>query len=234
MRLTLIAPIALLVAASTAQGQNLLQNPGFDVNLAHWMEADPVVVEDTWDPMDVDDSPTSGSLRQENLNEDGVTTSGVSQCVPVDAGQAYMLGGSTYVPSGQPAEGRAEIIGGWHDEAGCTGGFIGGSFGFVGTSANFDDWFRFESEPIVAPDGAQALEVILGCRKRDAAGTFVAFWDEVFVLPEPTSELLRAVALLAVAVLARVSALLSADRPGSRCRAVGRRFRPGSWLARCR
>ncbi|MCP3998239.1 MAG: hypothetical protein GY722_24730, partial [bacterium] len=65
-----------------AQPPNLLQNPGFDVDLSHWTTEGSVV----WSPVDADDDPDSGSA----LVDGGGGGSYIHQCVAVEANAGYL------------------------------------------------------------------------------------------------------------------------------------------------
>jgi len=162
-----------------------------------------LILESWSDAFDVEGSPTSGSVRQENLNDDGIKAGGIGQCVPITAGESYRFGGSTYKPSGQSAAGRAGILFHWKSSTDCTGPDVGGYFGTDGSAADFDEWYPFTSDFSVAPAGAHTAQLDLVSRKDDATGTFVAYWDGLFVVPEPATMLLQSAALGALVALAR-------------------------------
>ena len=153
-------------------------------------------VEASWSSLDASGSPSSGSVRHENVNTDGAKVSGIGQCIPVVAGESYRVGTSIYVPSGQAATGLAGILFQWMASADCTGDPIGGGLGTTGEWAGFDEWLDWVSDLREAPPGAHAMMLDLRCRKTTASGTFVAYWDDVFVVPEPRP----AAALLGVAL----------------------------------
>lgn len=97
-------------------------------------------VEASWSSLDAGGSPSSGSVRHENVNTDGAKVSGIGQCIPVVAGESYRVGTSIYVPSGQAATGLAGILFQWMASADCTGDPIGGGLGTTGEWAGFDEW----------------------------------------------------------------------------------------------
>jgi hypothetical protein len=199
MRLSTALGIAfgmLVFGAGISRAQNLLVNGDFDTDLAGWYRP-ASWVEDSWSAIDIDASPSSGSVRQENVNVDGVKTSGIGQCIPVTEGESYRVSGATFVPSGQDAVGAASIVFQWKDGTDCTGEAIGGGLG-TGGSGLFDEWYVFVSDFVVAPAGAGSMQLDLLCRKTTAAGTFVAYWDDLVVVPELATGLLQGAALLAL------------------------------------
>lgn len=206
MRLTtsraIVLATTLVSVSGIARAQNLVVNGDFDTNLAGWYYP-ASFVEDSWSAFDAGGSPSSGSVRQENANTDGIKTSGIGQCVPVVAGESYRVGVSIYVPSGQAATGLAGILFQWMASADCSGAAIGGGLGTDGEWVGFDAWQDWMSDFVEAPPGAQAMEVDLTCRKSSASGTFVAYWDDVSVAPEPGAAALAGAGLGALAARSR-------------------------------
>lgn len=201
-RVAIVIGASLLAFTDAAQGQNRVENGDFDTSLAGWYWA-PSFVEDSWSPMDAGASPASGSARQENSNDDGIKAGGIGQCVPATAGESYQVGGSVYVPSGQSADGLAGIHWQWKASLDCSGASIGGLLGTDGEAAGFDEWYHWHSDFVSAPVGTQSILLDLISRKNDATGTFVAYWDDIFVIPEPAAALLQGAALGALAALGR-------------------------------
>ena len=85
----------------------------------------------------------------------------------------------------------------------CSGASIGGLLGTDGEAAGFDEWYHWHSDFVSAPVGTQSILLDLISRKNDATGTFVAYWDDIFVIPEPAAALLQGAALGALAALGR-------------------------------
>lgn len=88
--LRLLAGGLALLGCSQAQAQNLVTNTGFATNLSGWLDfgsAAPADGTRTWNADDVDAIPSSGSA-QFTVQQAG-SQIGLTQCVPVTAGQTY-------------------------------------------------------------------------------------------------------------------------------------------------
>lgn len=201
-RVVAVATIVWIAGAASAQGENLLVNGDFDEDYVGWFMAPSWVLHEWSHEPDVNGVPTSGSLRQENVNDDGIKAGGMGQCVSVTPGQAYRFGGSTYVPSGQAAEGGAGIHFQWKGTPDCTDSGIGGAYGTDGVPGLFDAWYSSQSDWLVAPATAHSAQIDLVSRKYDAAGTFVAYWDGLFVVPEASATSLAIASLAALGLVA--------------------------------
>lgn len=187
---------AVLCPPLPAASQNLLENSNFDFDLSAWELLGPI--DATWDLMDAGMDPLSGSVRQENLDDTGTRSGGLFQCVPVVEGVTYTFRYQSYTPSEQEATGRPDFNGFWYDGLDCDGDSVGSVGGANGPFGIFDDWVeRVASSE--APIGARSVAAELVTRKFDAGGTFVAFYDDVELLPEAGGEL---GALLGLAILA--------------------------------
>lgn len=65
------------------------------------------------------------------------------------------------------------------------------------------------SDFVEAPAGARSMQLDLVSRKTTASGTFVAYWDDLFVVPELTTTLLQGAAFLALAAVRATNAKTS-------------------------
>jgi hypothetical protein len=184
---------------------NLLQNPGFDQDLAHWDVIDNGVPGGTfaWYEHEERDMCAYSGQFQRPANS---TTSGyqvrVRQCVPVQAGTTYNFGGSwksstlpEYSADGQPLGGEA-----WN--ASCLMAFYATmalcedsdneyqnrfeeyrSLEFSTRTGAIYTWFDFE-ESITAPQAAQAAVMDCGGTDDFAPSTTIYF-DKFYISPAP-------------------------------------------------
>jgi hypothetical protein len=197
--LAIVCGATLTVLAVGAPAQNLVVNGDFDTGLGSWYWPPPWI-ETEWSALDAGGSPTSGSVRQENFNDDGTAGLGTGQCVPVVAGVSYRVSFSVYVPSGQTGTGLAGLNFGWNSSVDCrSSAGIGGLYGTAGTPEPVDEWSDLTFEWLEAPPGAQTMQVFLACKKTSVSGTFAAYWDDVFVVPEPGAAASCGAALLGLA-----------------------------------
>jgi len=186
--LRLLLPLAavLLVAAAlapSARAENLLVNPRFDTSISGWTVGND---DQVWSPVDVDDDPSSGSARALIDQAPGPFT-GVAfrQCVEVTAGDEYVYGASTLVPSGQERTGSALVAVYFYGEEGCGGAAID-----TQTIGPVDDpgaWANV-SDTITAPDGSRSVNVFLSVTKNEPGGELTAHFDDVLFCSDDDCE----------------------------------------------
>lgn len=192
----------LLVAtspASPALADNVVPNAEFDENLQGW-NTPANAVDAVWDPRDVDDSGASGSALVTSAETMLRTAVGLSQCVPLPAVDLLEFSGAVYVPSGQSEEAVVGYIMDWQ-EGDCNGRI---SLGFVPSAEGTDAWEILEQtfEPPIGAGSVNILGYIRFEAKNDPDGAFQAYFDSIRLVPEPSTALLRASALLVLAALA--------------------------------
>ncbi len=192
----------LLVAtspASPALADNVVPNAEFDVNLQGW-NTPAIAVDAVWDPRDVDDSGASGSALVTSAETRLRTAVGLSQCVPLPAVDLLEFSGAVYVPSGQSEEAVVGYVMDWQ-EGDCNGRI---SLGLVPNAEGTDAWEILEEtfEPPIGAGSVNILGFINFAAKNDPDGAFQAHFDSIRLVPEPSTALLHASALLVLAALA--------------------------------
>ena len=173
---------------------NLLQNPAFDQDVSGWTEEFRATAE--WSLMDVAGALDSGSALVRNVS-DAASLQGIRQCVEVVPGGSYDFGASSFVPVGQDAFSAIQVRVEWLSEPDCTSGYIDL---FSGMDSISGAWVTRDFFDEVAPLGTRSALIRLAILKTDAREVR-AFFDGAFFVPEPTPTVLRAAALLALAVL---------------------------------
>jgi len=184
-----------------ARAANLLQNPGFDADLAGWALNAPT--QESWDPMDEMGSNSSGSVLETLLDAQADTTISIEQCVAVMGSQTYRAAASIFASSAQAASGGAQALLFFFDDASCTvPSFVGSNIiGFYDINS-MGVWQAFQ-QSFAAPGTALSASIVLQCFKTSAAGsgTFSCHHDNVF-LPGPPRVLLGSCALGMLGLLA--------------------------------
>lgn len=164
----------------TSMAENLLLNPEFDADLSGWTldgAATP-----TFDPLDVDDSPLSGSAQITNAE---LTSSSevvaLSQCFETPLPGPYALALSGFIPSGQATSGSVIVRSSRFVGPACVGGLNGTSGYFVATSSTTDSW-RNVLEMITVNPSTQSISFEIGIRKTEDIGSFIAHVDAALLL----------------------------------------------------
>lgn len=163
LRVLLHTVVMSLIPASTALGQNLVVNPGFDTDLSSW--GNPFNRTAEWDMSDEFDNPASGSVR---LVHDLIGNNGslaiLVHCVDVVPGDLYVFGGSFLVPTGQPdveLTGSVRVVG--YPDADCVPNDVG-DFAFSSIAQALDAWQPL-SGVYVAPEGVHSARLLLAIGK---------------------------------------------------------------------
>jgi hypothetical protein len=174
--------------------QSELVNPEFDSSLVPWTIGAQEFVVMARSPIDVDGSPTSGSLSLESQ------TGWAYQCVPVTADTEYLLSGFVMPRSA----GRSGTVNHgleleWFSNSTCAG-TSGLPLASIFTPAPLDVWTNFE-DVFVSPSTARSARVRL--RNSSISGGFAtANFDSIFV-PEPGGGASLVAGALGIAGLAR-------------------------------
>lgn len=140
--------------ASAAPGENLLANPGFTSDLSGWIL---FVGEADWDPLDADNSPSSGSAFLTH-HDTSSQTQVLLQCLPVAEDRDFNLSGRTYIPSGQAVAGFGFVRVLWFRDEGCVD-FI--DSGLTNSSSALDEWRTLRSIVLQSPTDTESARVSL-------------------------------------------------------------------------
>lgn len=160
--------LAFLFPVGTA-AQNLVVNPGFDVDTSGWTGIG------VWDPLDLVGSASSGSASWNNPN---ASTSGalyVTQCIEVSGVfEGYYFGSWSFIPSGQVGTGIAGLSVTFYSDPACLD-YIEGAGG--SQTADLDAWRHLSIEGWV-PTGAGSAK-IGALNQKYGAGDFQVHHDSV-------------------------------------------------------
>lgn len=143
-------------------GENLLINPGFDTDLGSWNCSSTVGVA-IWDPLDVDASPTSGSVRVDHNAPSDNSLLICSQCVVAEAGQDYRLSVFTYFADdvGFTLDGSSRIQIMYSDDSGCSHAIGVGDLELIHAHVgNADQWLPITTQWSTAPGGTVAAAAL--------------------------------------------------------------------------
>ncbi len=163
-----------LASAGPATGQNLLDNPSFELDLSGWTLQAPSDIH--WDTRDTAGLPTSGSAR---IAEDTASaTASLYQCLAVSAGSTYTMGSRVFVPASQDAQASAGVSLDWYSSGDCTTGSLGESGDSLAGGIE-ETWSRI-SIAALAPPGASSVAATLGVRNLDGTFDWVAFFDDAY------------------------------------------------------
>ncbi len=197
------ALVTALVLPVAALAQNLLVSADFDVasDINDWPDPFPapdVVI--SWEPppMDVEGSPSSGSLRlQTSITNNG--SDGPQQCIAANPNVSYEAEAWLFVPTQVPQP--APTLGlFYYDNPSCTGNFFDFE-GHLSDSIELDTWKRIQFVTTTPPG-------TLGIAFRPLSGntsvsTPVAVFYDALYLPEPGGLGGMGFGFLIVAALAR-------------------------------
>ena len=168
--------LAAMIPASLAWGQNLVSNPGFDIDVADWTSSAEASL--AWDPLDVEGNPVSGSALVTNLSISAGDATGASQCIDGLTAEAfYEFAAEILVPSGQSETGHAFLFVQWNDEPGCSG-YLGSVFSPQVPSSTPDVWYGV-SNIAQAPLGTESARLRLSVWKYEDVGSLEAHFDNV-------------------------------------------------------
>ena len=172
--------LMLATAAQSTVAQNLVLNGSFDQNVGFWQNPDPPPA--TWSSLDVNASATSGSAQLRNESSVADTRLYLlRQClIPAQTSQ-YRVEVAALV-SPQNTGGRLVVSRIDHSSADCSGGATGFSGYFVDTSAA---WQRTGGEIPSQIAAGSSIELLIGVEKDAAGGSFVAYVDDVRLVPSP-------------------------------------------------
>lgn len=200
MRLHALLLAAPLFVAHGAASQNLLVSPDFDVasDVDDWPDPFPDGVTTIgWQAdLDVDASPSSGSLRLTTTITSGAAD-GPRQCVDTAPG-AYEMEAWVFNPSQLPQP-QTFIGVTFYPDPGCTGPSLGLASQFP--PGALDVW-ESNAMSFEAPSGTSSLGVRVFSGNTIDPTPVTVYYDAIF-LPEPGDPLGVGAGVLALAVLAR-------------------------------
>jgi hypothetical protein len=193
MRIALL----LLITWAGAAGANELSNGDFAADTFPWGTFYPVSV--LWDSLDVDTSPSSGSLRLE-VHPPSPTPDLLgadSECIELTAGETYDLSAWVYIPSGGQGSSPAARIGLMlFDAPGC----MFSDLDHVEDTSKvetFDTWTQLQLQHVAAAPLTHVRVFLIG--HKFFSGPQTVYHFDAVSLPEPVGwpNRLAAVALLA-------------------------------------
>lgn len=185
-----------ICSTTSAMGQSLLTNPGFDTDLGGWVVAPAPAGSVAWTSTDARNRPGSGSAFLADAPCTPIPPSScvmrpaaLSQCVPVTEGRLYSIGLSTLVPAGSSLSGGTRIVWTFYSGPGCTGSAL--RFGATGARAAHD-WQSVLVGAYAIPGAVSARVSVEATRNEEALATpFVSLVDDVVVTDgTPVTEVL--------------------------------------------
>jgi hypothetical protein len=176
---TSVLALTVVFPASFASGQNMLFNPNFDIDVVGWSAVADATI--TWDPMDSDNDPGSGSAMVANVANYS-TTMGANQCSTVLEGdQEFSLRTMIYIPSGQSETGFGYVSIRFYELPNCQGNLLTSNFSTQVYTTTPDQWLE-SSRVLMAPPNSQSALVWLSIHK-DGNGPLDMAFDNVSLFP---------------------------------------------------
>ena len=164
--------------SANGQNQNLLENSSFDNDASFWKLSQ----QSLWTSTNHTDNPSSGSVLVQQFVSNPITDHGsISQCVPVDEGQSYVIATWVKYPSFVPLECASpawEFQAVWWSDDAC--GFNGNKLDLT-ESPDYSattDWSS-QSYGVTAPKYAHSAYVSLLTSCASLNGTSAYFFDDV-------------------------------------------------------
>ncbi|HQP87376.1 MAG TPA: hypothetical protein PLL76_14070 [Thermoanaerobaculia bacterium] len=172
----------LVLAASPAEAQNLVQNGGFDRTISSWSSS---TSEISWSSDDWNRQPGSGSL---SLRHTGTTANGyasVGQCLPSQPGKGYsFVLRARIVEATGGARGGVEAGVHFFSGTDCRGWLAGSDNRWVELSSSWTGvaypFLIFPSAVSVAPAGTRSVLVNVNAVKLTAAGALTFRIDDAY------------------------------------------------------
>ena len=178
--LLLVAATTAVASGSVPRGGGALANGNFDNDLSGWDNAYNRPA--TWDPLDADGDPASGSvlLGNDMAVGNGGTLTVLSQCFLVSGGETVALGGHIRVPTGQPFATGAGVRLAVYSNDDCLTDTLANVYADV---LEADDAWQAVQDEITLPPLARSMVLALGVKK--AIGVTVethAYFDRVYMV----------------------------------------------------
>jgi hypothetical protein len=174
--------VATLLAVSTVHAANLIENPGFDADVADWTPRPGTVIE--WSSTDQLGSFASGSMALSTPASGGLVEIGARRCVPVSPGTTYAFGmGARIIPNPGLVEPRAYLSVTWSPGAGCNDPVL--SFNLSDADVTIVGVWGTAQGWATAPEGALSASLQMRVIAEDNPGpSFRANLDNVFFLQD--------------------------------------------------
>jgi hypothetical protein len=150
--------------ATASSALDVLVNGKLDASVAGWSQNNGAVGTFGFDPDgDASGSAFSGSLEMIHQTPDGGTSMWVGQCIAVQPGSVWLMGGKLRFRDDEEAFGRAKLLAHFYAEPGCKGAYLGGA-GSAEVRPQIDGrgvWFPLfigsQASGAPAPAGAQSV-----------------------------------------------------------------------------
>ncbi len=173
-RVVLVLGFLSLLASAPVTAQNVIMNPGFDIDLSNW--ENPFFNPAVWDSRDAGASTTSGSALLTNTLGNGGSTAILSQCHEVSEGATVDVSAWVYQPSGQTGVGDGDFRFAFHSGALCQNEISGPHYSSV--YSDLDTWFEITSTA-TAPPSAGSVLLYLAVRGFVLGEDFSVHFDDV-------------------------------------------------------
>lgn len=184
MRSKAVLGLASLFLSVGVYGQNLVTGGDFATGLEAWHHDANTRGTSAWSEHDEVDSPSDGSADLvSTAPENGILVVLLEQCVPVAAGQAYVLSHKARFADAQTTTGWAETEISWFSGPICTNRISGNA---ILTSKTTPPVWTPTSDTFTAPAGAISALVEVGVDKIEAGGSLRVFVDDVSFGPAGT------------------------------------------------
>ncbi len=169
--------VAVICLASLAEGQNLVSNSGFDVDVTGWSGTTTASI--AWSSLDAASDPSSGSAIVTNLSTTSLDGTGARQCVDgIVGGLRYHITADILVPGGQSNTGFGNLLVQWYDQPGCGGGNLGLFLSAEIPTSTPDVWYVSAGSGD-APSGTQSARVRLTVFKIEDSGMLDTNFDNI-------------------------------------------------------
>jgi len=173
-----LLPVALLVLAPTAFAANQIQNPQFTADVTSWLTG---LWGATW--VGTQGDTAAGAARVDATSASGsIGAAAISQCTTAAPG-IYDFGGAFKIEPASTQTGSARLRVTWYTGSSCTGTATIGDNVDPGTAAG---WQPLVFDNTTAPAGTASVLIEL-IQSVSGAGTFTAYWDDIYFGPDPTT-----------------------------------------------
>ncbi|MEE4273109.1 MAG: hypothetical protein V2I67_15660 [Thermoanaerobaculales bacterium] len=168
--------VLILVVPVGVEAQNLLVNPNFDTDASGWSGLG------SWDPLDVDGSPSSGSATWLNDWPGSGGSMYFSQCIELVAPiEAFDLRAYIYIPGGQAGTGYASLAAWFYSDSACDD-FI---WSYGPPPASVLGVWQLAEDTDWAPNNAASVQIGL-FNQESGTGDFRVYHDAVYFGPNST------------------------------------------------
>ena len=211
---TALALFLFVVCPTLTNAQNLIPFPDFDTSSDLTNGWGNLGVGKVWSSVDVDASPSSGSLL---MIHDLAPLTGIlvrSACVAVTGGEAYAFGAWHFTQIFQPGSGVAQVQVQWYDS--CGGTFLGQTV--FENSAVEGVWTQIEGQATAPLGAAIARLLLLNSKSTGVVGEEREIFFDAAFLPEPNGLEAALTGMLTLTLLRRRRRARGACVPrGPRC-----------------